>query len=97
MLTCSNADDRVLLNSGVMVESNDVRNKFPQYCNKFCCLGEMMGVWDGAEASSVEGVRSRWKKFRELLFVRMIGPSLHLEGRLYTSCVTSVMHYGSEN
>ncbi len=51
----------------------------------------------GAEACSVARVRSGWKKFRELLpLLTLKGLSLHIKGKLYASCVRSVMVYGSE-
>ena len=63
----------------------------------FCYLGDVICAGGGAGASSVARVRSGWMKFRELLpLLTMRGLSLRQKGRLYASCVRSVMLYGSE-
>ena len=56
--------------------------------DEFCYLGDKLSAGGGAEANSVAGVRSGWKKFRELLpLLTLKGLSLHIKGKLYASCV----------
>ena len=63
---------------------------------KFCYLGDTIGSAGGVEASRAR-VRCAWAKFRELSPVLTArGASLKIKGKLYTSCVQSVMMYGSE-
>ena len=64
--------------------------------NKFCYLGDVIGAGGGAEASAVARVRSGWRKFRELLPLLTSRGSLRLKGKLYATCVRSVMLYGTE-
>ena len=68
-----------------------------QCVNEFCYLGDMLSPGGGAESSSICRVRCSWKKFRELLpMLTSKGLSLKLIGKLYDSCVRSVMLYGGE-
>jgi len=65
--------------------------------DKFCYLGDMIGAGGGAEEASRTRVRCAWGKFRELLpILTMRGASLKLKGKIYRSCVQSVLVYGSE-
>ena len=65
--------------------------------NKFCYLGDMISAGGGAESGSIARVRSGWGKFRELLpLLTMRGLPLHLKGKVYASCVRSVMTHASE-
>jgi hypothetical protein len=64
---------------------------------KFCYLGDTIGSAGGAEEASRARVRCAWAKFRELSpLLTARGASLKIKGKLYTSCVQSVMMYGSE-
>ena len=67
------------------------------YFEKFCYLGDTIGARGGAEDSVTTRVRSGWNKFRELLPL-LASRSLPLltKGKVYQSCVHSVMLYGSE-
>ena len=57
----------------------------------------MIGVEGGREASSMTRTRSRWKKFRELISLQIMrNLLLYMNGRLYTSCMGSLMLYGGE-
>jgi hypothetical protein len=64
---------------------------------KFCYLGDMISETGGAGQASVMRVNCAWQKFRELSPILTVkGVSLKLKGKLYKSCVQSVMLYGSE-
>ena len=64
--------------------------------DKFCYLGDTIGAGGGAEASRAR-VRCGWAKFRELASILTTrGASLKMKGKIYRSCVQSVMVYGSE-
>ena len=63
----------------------------------FCYLGDMLSIAGGCELSATSCVKTTWKKFKELLPVLS---SRHLSfkahGRVYSSCVQSVMLHASE-
>ena len=62
-----------------------------------CYLGDMLSAGGSCELSSTIRVKCAWKMFRELLPVltsRFI--PLITRGRVYRSCLRSVMLYGSE-
>ena len=64
---------------------------------EFSYLGDVISAGGGAKGSAVSRVRKGWMKFRELLpLLTMRGFSLKQKGRLYATCVRSVMLYGSE-
>jgi hypothetical protein len=65
--------------------------------DSFCYLGDMMSAGGGCELSSTIRVKSAWGKFRELLplLTSRVVP-LTTRGKVYSSCVRSVMLYGSE-
>ena len=63
----------------------------------FCYLGDMLSAAGGYELSTTTGVKTAWKKFKNLL------PELsscHLcfqtHGRVYSSCVRRAMLHASE-
>ena len=65
--------------------------------NRFCDLGNMLGAAGGCGEASRTRVRGAWgqcKEFAELLTRR--GIPLRQKGRVYRSCVQSVMVYASE-
>ena len=63
----------------------------------FCYLGDMFSAAGGCELSTATCVKTAWKKFKELLPVLS---SCHLSfktrGRVYSSCVRSIMLHASE-
>ena len=64
---------------------------------EFCYLGDMIGGDDSTSRAVTARMRAGWRKFKELsgaLCTRML--SHRLKGRLYKSCVRSMMCYGSE-
>ena len=76
-----------MLDSGVEFECVD----------RFCYLGDMIGAGGGAELASQTRVKCAWNKFRELSpILSARGASLKLKGKIYRTCVRSVMIYGSE-
>jgi len=74
-----------------------VDNDSLEVVDSFCYLGDMLSAGGGCELSSTVRVKSAWKKFRELLPV-LTSRSIPLitRGRVYSSCVRSVLLYGSE-
>ena len=65
--------------------------------DKFCYLGDTISAGGGAGATTTERIRCGWGKFRELrpvLTMRRL--SIHLKGKVYTSCVRRAMVYCSE-
>ena len=66
-----------------------------QIVDKFCYLGDVIG--GGAEEASRARIRCAWAKFRELApILTSRGASLKMKGKIYKTCVRSVMVYGSE-
>ena len=63
----------------------------------FCYLGDMLSAAGGCDLSAITRIKAAWKKFRELL---PILTSRHLSyktrGRVYSTCVRSVMLHASE-
>ena len=65
--------------------------------DKFCYLGDMIGSGGGAEYASSMRVKCAWGKFRELSPILTARKALlKLKGKVYRTCVQSVMVYGSE-
>lgn len=65
--------------------------------DKFCYLGDMIGAGGGAEDASRARVRCAWGKFNQLRpILAARGFSLKLKGKIYRTCVQSVLVYGSE-
>ena len=65
--------------------------------DKFCYLGDMIGSGGGAEDASSMRVKCAWGKFMELSHILTARrASLKLKGKVYWTCVQSVMVYGSE-
>ena len=65
--------------------------------DKFCYLGDMIGSGGGAEEASRMRVKCAWGKFRELSpILTARRASLKLKGKVYRTCVQSVLVYGSE-
>lgn len=65
--------------------------------NGFCYLGDRINASGGSEAAVTARTRLGWTKFREcgdVLYGRRF--SLKMKGKVYKSCVRSVMLYGSE-
>ena len=65
--------------------------------NRFCYLGDMLGTADGYGEASRTRVRGPWGQFKEFasLLIRR-GIPLKQKGRVYRTCVQSVMLYASE-
>ena len=64
---------------------------------EFCYLGDMLGEVDSTSRAVTTRIRAGWKKFKELsgtLCSRIL--SRRVKGKLYKSCVRSVMCYGAE-
>ena len=62
-----------------------------------CYLGDMLGCGGGADDAVRTRVKCAWGKFRELAPILTVrGMSLKMKGKIYSTCVQSVMVYGSE-
>jgi len=65
--------------------------------DKFCYLGDMLGVDGDADAAVEARIRIGWHKFRQLVpLLTNRDISLIRRGRLHSSCVRSSMLHGSE-
>ena len=64
---------------------------------EFRYLGDVIGAGGGAGEASIARVRSAWAKFRELApILTSRGASLKVKGKVYKTCVQTVMLYGGE-
>ena len=67
-----------------------------QIVDKFCYLGDVIG--GGAEEASRARIRCAWAKFRELApILTSRGASLKMKGKIYKTCVRSIMVYGNSH
>ena len=65
--------------------------------NRFCYLGDMMGAAGGCGDASKTKVRGAWGQYKE--FVELLtrrGIPLRQKGRVYRTCMQSVVVYASE-
>ena len=66
--------------------------------DKFCCLGDMLGVNGDADVAVGTGVRVGWGGFGQLVLLLINRDmSLTVRGRLCGSCVRGSMSHGSED
>ena len=64
---------------------------------EFCYLGDMLSAGDGCELAAVTHCRCAWGKFRQLLpLLTNRNLPLLTRGRVYSSCVRSVMLHAAE-
>ena len=64
---------------------------------KFCYLGDMIGSEGVAEEASRTRVKCAWGKYRLLSpILTARRASLKLKGKVFRTCVQSVLVYGSE-
>ena len=64
---------------------------------EFCYLGDMLSAGGGCELAAIKRCKSAWGKFRELLpLLTNRHLPLNTRGRVYSTCVRSVMLYGTE-
>ena len=65
--------------------------------DKFCYLGDMIGAGGGVVEAITARIKCAWAKFRELEpILASRGASLRTKGKIFRTCVQSVMVYGSE-
>ena len=65
--------------------------------DRFCYLEDMIGSGGGAEEASWMRVKCAWGKFRELTpILTARRASLKLKGKVYRTCVQSMLVDGSE-
>jgi len=86
----------VILVTGTGRTSVDV-NANLRLVNKFCYLGDMLSVDGDADEAVETRIQIGWNKFKQLeLLLTNKDISLTMRGRLYSSCVRSIMLHGSE-
>ena len=75
-------------------------NGYTHECVKsLCYLGDTLDGDGGADLAATARIRNGWMKFRELLpFLTSRAPPMEMKGRIrvYASCVSRSMTYGSE-
>jgi hypothetical protein len=68
-----------------------------EIADKFCYLGDMTGAGGGVVEAITARIKCAWAKFRELEpILASRGASLRTKGKIFRTCVQSVMVYGSE-
>ena len=82
---------------GRPVTEVEVGNESLDVVADFCYLGDTLSSGGGCELADITCCKSAWNKFRELLPI-LTNKNLPAttRGRVYSSCVRSVMLYGSE-
>ena len=64
---------------------------------EFCYLGDMLSAGGGCELAAVTRCKSAWGKFRQLLpLLTNRNLPLLTRGRVYSTCVRSVMLHAAE-
>ena len=64
---------------------------------KFCYLGDTLGAGGRADEAARARVRCAWAKFKRLSpILTAHGASYHMKGKIFRSCVQSVLTYGTE-
>ena len=86
---CRRSDETILEVDDLMVDGETY-----ECVKSFCYVGDTL---DGADLAATAKIRNGLMKFRELLpFLTSRAPSLEIKGRVYASCVRSIMTYRSE-
>jgi len=68
-----------------------------EHKDKFCYQGGMISAGGGAGEESRMRVKCAWNKFRELQpILTKRGASLKINGKIYKTCVQSVLVYGTK-
>ena len=62
----------------------------------FCYLGDTLDGDGGAHLAATVTIKNVWMKFRELSISDIQSFPVGMKGRVYASCVSSSMAYGSE-
>ena len=79
------------------VSEVEVRNEKPEVVPEFCYLGDMLSAGGGCELAAITRCKCAWGKFRQLL---PLLTNRHLplltRGKVYSSCVRSVMLHAAE-
>ena len=79
------------------VSEVEVRNEKPEVVPEFCYLGDMLSAGGGCELAAITRCKCAWGKFRQLL---PLLTNRHLPllttGKVYSSCVRSVMLHAAE-
>ena len=79
------------------VSEVEVGNKKLEVVPEFCYLGDMLSAGGGCELAAITRCKCAWGKFRQLL---PLLTNRHLplltRGKVYSSCVRSVMLHAAE-
>ena len=77
--------------TSIAVEESELEVVF-----EFCYLGDMIDAGGGCERASIARTKVAWGKFKQLLPLLTRALPLNTKGKVYKSCVRSVMLHGSE-
>ena len=93
----SGAPDALGLLGLLMKEKVEVGNEKLEVVPEFCYLGDMLSAGGGCELAAITRCKCAWGKFRQLL---PLLTNRHLplltRGKVYSSCVRSVMLHAAE-
>ena len=82
---------------GRPVENVTLGDQKLEVVESFVCLGDGISPNGGCEVRAISRIHSAWGKFRELLpLSKNQAIPLRSRGKIYNSCIHSVMLYGSE-
>ena len=82
---------------GRMIKEVEVDDEKLEAVPEFCYLGDMLSAGGGCELAAVTRCKCAWGKFRQLLLL-LTNRNLPLltRGRVYSTCVRSVMLHAAE-
>ena len=81
----------------VLMSSNEVDDETVEAVPEFCYLGDMLSAGGGCELAAITRCKSAWGKFRQLLpLLTNRNLPLLTRGRVYSTCVRSVMLHAAE-
>ena len=82
---------------GRLVKEDQVNDEKVEAVPEFCYLGDMLYAGGGCELAAVTGCKLAWGKFRQLLpLLTNRNLPLLTRGRVYSTCVRSVMLHAAE-
>ena len=88
---CDGTIQEVDLAEDLMVDGN-----MYECIKSFCYIGDTLIV-DEVDLADTARIKNEWMKFRELLpFMTSRVPPLEMKGRVYASCVRSIMIYRTD-
>jgi len=92
---CRGCSNPVISTGHTSVDIGAIANM--EIVDKFCYPGDMLSVDEDADAAVEARIRNGWNKFRQLVPLLTNKDILLIrKGRLYSSCVRSIMLHRSE-